>query len=997
MHLHRLRMAAFGPFGGEVDLDFDELSGAGLFLFTGPTGAGKSSVLDAVCFGLYGVVPGPRQAARQLRSDHAAPGVAPMVELEFSVAGRRFLIRRSPAWQRPKRRGTGFTAQPAAVTLEEHQDGSWHTLSTRLDETGDLIGTLLGMQAGQFTQVAMLPQGEFQQFLCAKSDERQAILQRLFRTDRFEAVERWLRERRNKLRARSESALHEISAVLNRIHEAAGGPRPDILEPGELPAAIGSGAAGQWLAQLVNTAELALDAAVAAVARNTAEAEAARVAHHKAATLADLQQRGRAANETLRDLAKTRDDADAEAARLEADRRAQPALALAREHHQAQDRLNSVRVEVATQLDQLGLPAELSLAAAQGRLDRCRRTLHAIQDFAPQQRSLDQALSRHRDLTSTLAGISASLPHLTAELDELPARRQALNSALADAERAAGEQHALQASLAQAREGLQAAGELGEVSVQLSKQQSAWAAAVQHHLDLRQAYLDLREARINAMAGELAAELAVGCSCPVCGSQTHPHPATPTVGVGPDAEDAARAEMDNAAIAAEALHEAVRTLQHRKDTLEVIASGRDVEAWSGELAQCEARLQRARALAEQLTPTRTALDALARRETELTAAVSAARAESAQLTTRLGQLAGTIAEVRGQLQEVLADTPYDDLDSASRHLGELTRGLQDLVALLAEAESSARAERLAARAVMTEAVRAGFTDRDEAEAAALPAAERERLLQRLREREHAEAGARAVLAEDDIEAALATPAPDLTTSGERADRAESERDLAVANQSRLSLRADRLAELATCLDEAIDRWSPLFESFQLASGLADLLEGRAADNEFRMRLSAYVLSERLRQVVDAANDRLARMGRDRFTLEQSDQGAARDRRGGLALRVRDAWTSTERETGTLSGGESFMVSLALALGLADTVTAESGGTRIETLFVDEGFGSLDAESLEGVLDTLDTLREGGRAVGVVSHVAEMRERIPTQVQISSTPQHGATLRVVAGV
>ena len=206
----------------------------------------------------------------------------------------------------------------------------------------------------------------------------------------------------------------------------------------------------------------------------------------------------------------------------------------------------------------------------------------------------------------------------------------------------------------------------------------------------------------------------------------------------------------------------------------------------------------------------------------------------------------------------------------------------------------------------------------------------------------------------------------------------------------------RVASLSGDLDAALARLRPALDRAEVATAVSTLLEGRSSDNRLRLRLSAYVLSERLAQVVDAANDRLSKMGQGRFALEQCDESTGRGRRGGLGLRVHDAWTSTVRATGSLSGGETFMVSLALALGLADTVSAESGGTRIETLFVDEGFGSLDSEALEGVLDTLDSLREGGRSVGVISHVSEMRDRICTQVRVAADASSGSTLQVVLG-
>jgi exonuclease SbcC len=182
----------------------------------------------------------------------------------------------------------------------------------------------------------------------------------------------------------------------------------------------------------------------------------------------------------------------------------------------------------------------------------------------------------------------------------------------------------------------------------------------------------------------------------------------------------------------------------------------------------------------------------------------------------------------------------------------------------------------------------------------------------------------------------------------------------------------------------------------LAASVASLVEGKSVDNQWRMRLSAYVLSERLRQVVAAANERLATMADERFTLEQADERGAGEQRGGLSLRVRDEWSGKQRDPATLSGGETFIVSLALALGLADTVSHEAGGTQLDTLFIDEGFGALDAATLDSVMDTLDSLRDGGRVVGLVSHVAELRNRIPCQLEVHKARRGSSVRALVAG-
>ncbi len=194
-------------------------------------------------------------------------------------------------------------------------------------------------------------------------------------------------------------------------------------------------------------------------------------------------------------------------------------------------------------------------------------------------------------------------------------------------------------------------------------------------------------------------------------------------------------------------------------------------------------------------------------------------------------------------------------------------------------------------------------------------------------------------------------------------------------------RGRRLRGLAVEMAAALSAWAPVRADLALSVDLAALVEGKHPDNRLQMRLSAYVLAHRLGQVVDAANLRLSTMSDQRYSLVHTGRRGAGETRGGLSLLVRDDWTGDSRDPATLSGGETFVVSLALALGLADVITDEAGGTDLDTLFVDEGFGSLDAETLEDVMDTLDTLRDGGRVVGVVSHVPELQTRIPTQLRV----------------
>ncbi|WP_017569872.1 AAA family ATPase, partial [Nocardiopsis halotolerans] len=230
MRLHTLTIEAFGPFAGTAEVDFDRLSAGGLFLIHGPTGAGKTSVLDAVCFALYGNVPGARGKDRSPKSDHAPPERLPRVTLEFTVGGRRVRIERSPRWERPKKRGTGTKVENAKVLVQEHVNGRWEGITNRPDEAGQFVGDLVGLTLEQFCQTAMLPQGDFARFLRAKSDERRDSLERIFNTRMFRDVEEWLRGHANRLRHEVDTADAQVRAVAGRIAEAGRSQAPDLPE-----------------------------------------------------------------------------------------------------------------------------------------------------------------------------------------------------------------------------------------------------------------------------------------------------------------------------------------------------------------------------------------------------------------------------------------------------------------------------------------------------------------------------------------------------------------------------------------------------------------------------------------------------------------------------------------------------------------------------------------------------------------------------------------------
>ncbi|MCW2735380.1 SMC family ATPase [Nocardioides sp.] len=993
MRLHQLDIVGFGPFPDPVRIDFDALSEAGLFLLSGPTGAGKSSVLDAVCFALYGDVPGDRAAAKRLRSDHAGDDVVPRVVLEATLSGRRFRIDRSPAWTRPKKRGSGTTTEQARVVISERRradDGTdaWHPLSTRLDETGHLVTRLVGMTLTQFCQVAMLPQGRFQAFLRARSEERHALLQQVFQTGRFDRTERWLRDRRVELRRSSEGHQRAVADLASRVSEVGGASAPTDwpTDPGSLSA---------WIAELTTSAVTASEAQAVEVESASAAEMAASRASAAGIELAGLRATHAAARRAWADLeAAAPEHATRQQTVLEAERAAtvrplhELALRAGAEVRDLDEQGRAAREAL------LGLLGETTLDDQQVAEHRrtATRTLTDIARIRPLQRQgldLEQQLAR---LHRTRDEAAAELHEVEARTEEIPALLTALAPELAAAREAVLLVTDLDAGLEVLRSRIRAARSAEALAIELARAEHAMSAATQARLLARETLVEIRERRLDGMAAEIATKLAVGASCPVCGSADHPSPASPAPGA-PDevAEREARRQVDDLEVVVEAHAQQVRGLETRRATA-LAESGEPLELLLAQEADTLARLDQARGRAATLDARSARVDALLAEQRGLGQELERLTTTVARLDTEVAVLSARIESLVAQVAEVVPDgSDLDALTALHQQVEALAQQCAEVDADLARARTSAASTQEAADAL---AGRAGFDSSARAAAAWLPEAEIATLQQQIDRHEREVARVSDLLADEALLRAAAAEAPDLEALAQEHHRAKEAAALARQTDLALRDRVRRLHGLAGEMEAALAAWAPVRADHDLASELASLVEGKHPDNRLQMRLSAYVLAHRLGQVVEAANLRLSTMSDQRYSLVHTGKRGAGETRGGLSLLVRDDWTGDSRDPATLSGGETFVVSLALALGLADVITDEAGGTDLDTLFVDEGFGSLDSETLEDVVDTLDALRDGGRVVGVVSHVPELQTRIPTQLRVHRG-RHGSrtTLRL----
>ncbi|MFI8369552.1 AAA family ATPase [Streptomyces sp. NPDC085466] len=1012
MRLHRLEITAFGPFGTTQTVDFDALSTAGLFLLHGPTGAGKTSVLDAVCFALYGSVPGARQApGTTLRSDHAPAGTLTEVLLDLTVGGRRLEIRRSPAQLRPKKRGGGFTTEKAQSTLREYDPATraWTGLSRSHQEIGEEITQLLGMSREQFCQVVLLPQGDFARFLRADAEARGRLLGRLFDTRRFAAVEERLAELRRAAAHRVEEGDARLLALAHRMAQAAEGlpaARTPVDgkpgEPGLADAVLGWAAVARTEAhEAADIASVRLAAAEHAEARARAAAGHARDLAARQARHAEALRRREAL--TARIPERDRDQHALDLA-LRADRVA-PALALRheadREHAGALGARGSARSLLPPDLAEA--PAE-QLSTLENRLREDLGGLAA----ARRAEARAAALAEERTLLEREARADEeALQEANAWLADWEPRRAALQQRIDTAQEAAARAEQLAGRLEPLRHRLAAARRRDSLARTLTEAEERYAAAREQRNTAHETWLDLKSRRLRGIAAELAATLADGDPCQVCGSTSHPAP-TPTTADHVDraAEETAYArytQADETSRAAErelagtrealaAARDEVQALASPEASPELSEAQPTVAELTDATEELTARHAEAHALAAQ---THAAREALARAEREHEERATAQREAERRVAARTSHRE-SVERQRAELAEELT-RGRGEFATVAEHAGLLERR----IALLVDAAGAVRAEELAAERLKKAdaqladaAYRAGFTTPAEAAAALLDEHGRRARQHRLDVWQAEAAAVADRLAEPGVEEAAALPPADPATADAVHTAAERTLRAAAAGLAAARERVTGLAGLARQAETEVRRLGPLRTEHDRVARLAALTAGTSAENERRMRLEAYVLAARLEQVAAAASARLQRMSSGRYTLVHSDARAGA-RRSGLGLHVVDAWTGNERDTATLSGGETFFASLALALGLADVVTDEAGGVRLDTLFIDEGFGSLDDQTLDEVLDVLDSLRERDRSVGIVSHVADLRRRIPVQLEVTKG-RDGSAVRLRTG-
>ncbi|MFB7609859.1 AAA family ATPase [Streptomyces gardneri] len=1003
MHLHHLTVQAFGPFARTETVDFDTLASNGLFLLRGDTGAGKTSVLDAVCFALYGTVPGIRPTHR-LRSDHAPTGTRSCVTLDFSSAGRRLKIIRTPKQERPSTRAkSGFVTDEATVQLHQHTrtaDGhdQWNPLSANVQDAAREIEAALGLNKEQFCQVVLLPQGDFAKFLRSDAKDRAGLLRRLFDTGRFQELQTWLTTRSKDTRRKLDEALTEIRQLAERIDQETRTLHPQDGETPTRPATDDPAAILTWTQQLLTLSQKASAAAQADAVHSDDEHDQAKRNHEKATDLAERQTRHHNAHTRRTALGEQAAGHTRLREQLDRGRSAQTVRPLLDGLERAVATLEEARAGD-HQARALLAPEhqQEDLHRLGAHLERQHAERGRVEGLIPDEQLHTQLGIELEDLDTKEQQARADLDEAEKWLAEWPAEESRHTSAVDAMNRAADSVAHLEQTVRDATARHDAALLRDSLATRLTAAADEKTTRATQALQAKQEWLDLRERRLDGMAGELATQLSPGTPCTVCGSPEHPDPARPR-------DDQPTREDENKARTLHEQTEQARTEADREHAelaeQHAMAIG---SAGTTPAAELATTLQNARTTYKEACDTAADLpaaqDELARLRTEHDTRTRLHQ-EARDLLTECQTRSRTLAQQQADLARTL-DGARAGHPSLQARLTDLTRMTAHLDHAITTAQTTAAAETAhndALTAADQAAHSAGFTTRDDAATALRTPALLQQWADELEQWGKEDAIVTSILTDPGLVEASLQPTADPTAAAHALQQAEARLKDTAGTSHQAAERVTALTELAAGIETRLAGLEPLQQSHRLADRLASIASANSAANTLSMELEAYVLAARLEEIAAAANTRLQNMTSERYLLVHSDEKETGRRgrlKGGLGLRVLDTWTGTERETSTLSGGETFTASLALALGLADVVTQEASGRPLGTLFIDEGFGTLDEQNLQDVMDVLDQLRAGNRTVGIVSHVPELSRRIPSQLNVRKH-RDGSTLRPLTG-
>lgn len=1017
----RLLTRAFGPYAGQQVLDFRLLGARTLFLIHGPTGSGKTTILDAICFALYGECSGEERDARRMRSDHAAPDMTTEVVFDFRLGEEDYRVYRRPEQDRPKKRGEGTTTARSEATLwrrtgllDDADEGS--VIAAQWNNVTEEVERLLGFRIDQFRQVVMLPQGQFRRLLLADSRERQEILEVLFQTELYRRIEEALKAAAKELETRIKDTERQLAFILGQadveskeqlveqregVSSGIQGVRQNLstLKAAEAEAQEGLSHARQILEKLdeLNKAGQALHALEAKNDEIDAKRQALEQARRAAAVVAEeklLEQRGREAEEAEKKLREAR------LARNDARKVKEKADAYFEDEKARRPQLEQAR-------QQLGRLEELTQRVTE--LGESVRILTLAEDKV---RAKGQLVAAAREKLEKLSENVEAADRALKKAGQKAAQADILGLQLAAAEKASEQLRRLKTLSA---EEAAVAAKIGKTSARLAKEEELL-------LKSQVEYRSLEEAWIEGQAAIIAARLMPGQPCPVCGSTAHPAPAHSDRRLPGQAAVKSAAQIVEKLIAScdlirQEKAEFEKKLVEIRTTIALLNQGLGDTAFSDPAIINEQVVLLGKELAEA--------EEAAKRSAILAQDAEAFRVAAQQAEANLAELERSKAEAVADKQRATGevDARQRDIPEEFRDLPTLTQEIERVkkqMSVLEQAfrkaqEAQAKADQrvasheaatiaaednalLAGERAMTqrEAFSQGLRDAGFSEEAAFRAAKRtknemERLETEIQafERNLESARDRAARATA-VAAGLETP--DLRGLEERAAKSKANLEKALREEAALTETLKRIDSWMNDYERGREELAGLEEKYSSVGRIAAVATGQ---NKEGINFHRFVLAALFEDVLASASKRLHIMSNSRFHLQRAKDRSDRRTTGGLDLEVHDTYTGTTRPVSTLSGGESFLASLSLALGLADVVQSYAGGIRLDTIFVDEGFGSLDLEALDLAFRALVDLQENGRLVGIISHVPDLRDRIETRLEVTKN-RHGSSAQFVVG-
>lgn len=1008
----KLRLAAFGPFPDQEEIDFTQLGYAPFFLINGPTGCGKSTVLDAICYGLYGATTGNERTGDQMRSDRAAESTVTYVDFEFELGCKQFRIGRKPEQWLPKQRGPGFTRHIHSACLEQWQDDAWVTLAAKPNQVNTMIQDLIGLSADQFRQVMVIPQGKFRDLLLASSRDREQIFGQLFSTEIYRQLETALADKASGIRKEKESYDQQLKGILDLVGVAN---ENELIQSRD------------QLAPIIKQMSIDCDAYTTALDRAKQNHQhqiyvAGRFALRE--TLLKQIQAHESQRSEIDNIRKARDRAQ----------QAQKIAHINQAHIDSQHKLASWKRKVKE------LAQQKSVLIQQ--LEQAKRVFYTANKALDVKPKLQQdcfELEQQRARMEEIESLQQRLDSLIQEQNRLDRdlEKQEENQRRYQAKLVELEQQSTLANDAQQKV-IAVRLELEKLSavkkrydkVSVFKQQQAKLNreldAVQHAREAQrvaeqQANLSALTLEANWLlnqAAEIAKTLEDDQACPVCGSVEHPNPARFSGDmITKQTVDSARLVARDAALKLKDIDNKIQSLNQERRRIEQELGSIEVEItgeWMGteqELdCQCEHLNQQVIELTRFDLPT--ILQRLEKGKSIVEQGVEQRRALDKQRESNHLTIAGYRAQLdtlnRGNTRESNREKIDIELNNLRQKIAQLEQSFEKAQQQVSQFETQltvVETQLTAGEVECSQWLVQHNSDEKMWHQALTDSQFDDQYAYQNAYKSHQEIESLSADIKhfDDLQTKLSSQLEPLTL--ELSDQVlpnliESERNIASINQrlsacnqalSEQKSRYDALRQASSRLELLKEKNLRLDEEYKVLGTLSDVANGK---NHLRISLHRFVLGVLLDDVLMQASVRLLAMSSGRYRLIRKNERSKGNASSGLDLLVEDSYTSKTRDVATLSGGESFIAALALALALSDVVQAHSGGVRLDTLFIDEGFGSLDTESLDLAMQTLIDLQQGGRTIGIISHVNELKEQMTCRIDIQHS-QHGSKISLVS--